>query len=816
MADNQTTTWFEDEALLMAVVRGDAALTTPVIAGYRDLRELKRGGQGVVFVAVQQSTNRPVAIKLLLAGGLATAGARRRFEREAELAASLRHPNIVRIFDSGVTGDGSPFLVMEYVEGGPLLASSQKPDVAMLRARMTTMMKVVGAVSHAHQHGVLHRDLKPGNVRIDNTGEPRVLDFGLARSLGAASLAVSTSGQFVGSLPWASPEQLDDGVNTDTRSDIYALGVMLHQLATGSLPYDTTGPLSAAIDSVRHRVPESVARINPAADANLSTIISMCLAKERDRRYPSAQELASDLEAWLEGEPIRAQRDSAWYTLRRNAARYRTIAAVVGVAAVCLGAASAVAIRAASIAGRERDAAHEARGRAETVTGVLTGMIVSPDPTIDGRDVRVVDVLDEASRDAGTAFRGDASSELGVRIALGHSYSSLGQAEASLREAERALAIIEASSQPRPEDRVDALTIRHTAMLEMGREKDAVAGANENYAFAKGLWGDTQERTLEARSVLAGCLEGAGEHPASVEHKRAILEHRRERGEPEGLIIALNNLAVSLSSAGDLSAASTLLAEAHAALVESEGPRHPNTVVTALNLATLLKQQGLAAEAMPLFEEAIAGATEVWGPEHLQTLSARGNRATALTDLDRPAEAAAELELLLAIYRRVAPEHPRILNTLSNLASAHRAMGDLDVAATLFEEAVDRATVVLGPTHRSTLMFRGNRAELLTTMGRAAESAPLLERLAEDARQELGLDNWVTGTMLHNLGSARTKIGDRAGAIAAFTEAYEIFTRSVGPSHHRAVSAAEELAALFEADGDGKSAEAWRGRAVAP
>ncbi len=807
-------TWFEDEASLLDVARGDAA-HTPVIPGYSELRELKRGGQGVVFRAVQVSTSRPVAIKVLLAGGLATPTARRRFEREAELAAGLRHPNIVRIFDSGVTAEGSPFLVMEFVEGGPFLSSSEPPDRQTLRLRVGLMTKVVDAVGHAHQRGVLHRDLKPGNIRIDDCGEPRVLDFGLAKSLAASSLVVSASGQFVGSLPWASPEQLDDAASVDTRSDIYSLGVILHQLATGALPYDTSGPLHAALDTVRGTVPPGAASVNPAADGDLSTIIARCIAKDRARRYPSAAELGADLAAWLAGEPIRARRDSAWYTLRKRASRYRVAAWVGGMSALALAAAAMISVRWASIAERERDAAESALRRAETVTDVLIGMIVSPDPTRDGREVRVVEVLDEAASNVGRAFQDDAGSEVGVRLALAQSYTSLGQAEEGLREADLALRRAEAGPYPRPIDRVTADTTAVVALLELGRSTEALGRAERAHALASASLDQRSDGALEARAVLAACLENTGDRAGAIVHKQAVLDARRALL-PAGhadIVTALNNLAVTHVSNGDLASATPLLREAHEALLAADGPEHPNAVVTAINLGTILKQQDRAAEALPILEAALAGATAVWGAEHLQTLSAAANRATTLTELERPAEAAAEFERILEIQRRTLDaDHPRILITLSNLASARRASGDLAGAATLFQEAVEGATRTLGPGHVNTLMFRGNYAELLTQAGRPAESAPLLETIGADARRELGSDNWITGTLVHNLGKAYAEMGKGDQAIAAFAEAYTIFERSLGAAHHRARSAAGELTNLYEANGDASNADLWRAR----
>ncbi|MBK9118076.1 MAG: protein kinase [Phycisphaerales bacterium] len=375
--DNLARIRADNEFLARFAAGGLLPLSSPAgpvaafeIPGYEIKRELTRGGQGVVYLAVQRSTMREVAIKVTRQGPGATLADRTRFDREVELLGRLNHPNIVAVHDAGVVA-GCQYFVMNYVDGVPLdeaLAALQAARVAthasvpptaratsaaattatrasrpLHHSALELFIKVCDAVHVAHLRGVIHRDLKPSNIRVDRRGEPFVLDFGLAKTLDAsADSAMTRTGQFVGSLPWASPEQVEGAsARVDLRTDVYSLGVLLFQLLTGELPFDPGSNLRTAVDSILHRDPPrpsvvAAARGGLPVDDELDTIVLKCLAKERDRRYHIAGELARDLRRYLAGEAIEAKRDSATYMLRKTLQRYRWPVAFACVGVVLL------------------------------------------------------------------------------------------------------------------------------------------------------------------------------------------------------------------------------------------------------------------------------------------------------------------------------------------------------------------------------------------------------------------------------------------------------------------------------------------------
>ncbi|HUU98493.1 MAG TPA: protein kinase, partial [Phycisphaerae bacterium] len=315
---------------------GDGPVPGVQVPGYRIVREIGRGGMGRVYEAVQLSTRRTVALKFILEGPFSSEKTRQRFEREVEILGQLNHPYIVAVHDCGTVG-GHFYFVMDYIGGQPLgawMADGERPIDQTLRL----FSKICEAVNAAHLRGVIHRDLKPANIRIDAAGEPHILDFGLAKltpdqiTEGTKPAMMTMTGQFMGSLPWASPEQAEAVPSKiDTRTDVYSLGVILYQMLTGKFPYEVIGNMRDVLDRIIKAEPARPSTIRKQINDEVETIVLKCLQKEPDRRYQTAGELARDIQHYLKGEPIEAKRDSFAYMLRKQLRRYRvpvTIAAV--------------------------------------------------------------------------------------------------------------------------------------------------------------------------------------------------------------------------------------------------------------------------------------------------------------------------------------------------------------------------------------------------------------------------------------------------------------------------------------------------------
>src|SRR5215831_1152755 len=302
-----------------------------VIGRYRILRLIGEGGMGAVYEAEQDHLRRTVALKIIKPG-LASPELLRRFEQESQALGRLQHPGIARIYDAGTADTGfgpQPYFAMEFIHGKSLLEYAKAHELNT-RQRLELMAKVCEAVHHAHQRFIIHRDLKPGNILVDESGQPKVLDFGVARVTDSDAQATRQTdvGRLVGTLAYMSPEQvLADPLELDTRSDVYALGVILFELLAGRLPYKISRQLHEAVQTIREEEPAPLSAISRAYRGDIETIVAKALEKDKERRYASAADLASDIRHFLKDEPIVARWPSATYRLRKFTRRHKALVA---------------------------------------------------------------------------------------------------------------------------------------------------------------------------------------------------------------------------------------------------------------------------------------------------------------------------------------------------------------------------------------------------------------------------------------------------------------------------------------------------------
>lgn len=741
--------WFGDESALLAelrVARGSphARSAVPTIDGYDDLVELARGGQGIVYLATQRSTRRRVAIKVLRRRGDDASGAERhgetgpggealrRFEREIDLVASLRHPNIVRVYDSGRSAppDSSPFLVMEHLPGMPLdehvrthlpgvnpstergtaalrRGSNHRADRTDLHSLIALFVVICDAVNFAHRRGIIHRDLKPSNIRVDVEGVPHVLDFGMAkwdRSLldvgaavddpRAAATITEASGAFMGSLPWASPEQVEGNLDqVDLRSDLYALGAILYQLTTGRTPTDMTGGLRRVLDRIVNERPPPPRSLNPAIDDDLETILLACLEKDPERRYQTAGALADDLRHWGAGEPIAARRESAWGSMRRAVRRHRRASALLlaGFAVTAILAAVAVAQ-----AARARAQQRIAEARFEDVRELANTFLfefhdaVAPLPGSQAARELVVSTalryLDRLAADdaisGGRLTIDRARAYHRVGDIQGNPYKqNVGDLAGARRSYETALALVESLLAQQPEDREAR---RVAADLELAMADLLLFLGDREGSLA---------RLERGRSTLLSLREQA---PEDLAVQRLLGASFVKRGD------ALVNQGRNADALAEYGAARRLFAS----LVENGDPAvesdRANLAVCFSKLGLVLRATGDAAGALMQYEQALAISKAFAASAPLDGMKARSLEINhnqvgeALTALDRLDDALPHHEAALTIAERLAAADPRdrlarsdLTYTLNRIGELHVLRRDHAAALPLFERALE-------------------------------------------------------------------------------------------------------------------------------
>ncbi|VAX42874.1 Serine/threonine protein kinase PrkC, regulator of stationary phase [hydrothermal vent metagenome] len=710
----------EDEliaaARLAAEARSDGTPPEPDLPppdyfpGYVISREIHRGGQGVVYQAVHKGTKRKVAIKVMIEGVLASVRERTRFEREVEILAQLDHPAIVDIHDSGSI-EGRFYYVMDYISGSTLdvwLSHNELTMPEMLELFAT----ICDAVNAAHLKGVIHRDLKPANVRMDADGRPHIVDFGLAKiatgSLTGDDHPMTMTGQFIGSLPWASPEQAQ-GIPgmIDVRTDVYSLGVMLYQMLTGRFPYQVIGAMRDVLDNILQAEPARPSTVRRQINDEVETIVLKCLSKDRDRRYQNAGDIARDIGHYLRGEPINAKRDSGWYVLRKTARRYRGAALTAGLFLIVLvvfaismsllysqksralaDLAAETEAKTAALAAEEAEAAAK-----QQVIDTLETWFTAPDPTKgSGKDVTVRTIVDKAAASIGEDLADQPRTEAALRRIIGRTYFNLGlwqEAEPHLRRAWEAAAEVEG---PDGEMALFAEYSLGVVLRNLGQTEEAEQLLTDVLQRARRTLGNQHKRTIETLNALAQVHKLTRNLEAAEPLYREALVAAEALDEPHPSLLAIlrGNLGEVLAMQGKTDEAAGLLRGSVEALEQDKGADHPNAARARLRLGLLLKQTGKPDQAEVEFRRAVEVLEATLEPTHNDLLAARLYLATLLDETDRAEE-----------------------------------------ARPLYADIVASAEVALPAAHPALAWYRHLYGRNLLNAGRLAEARPLLEQAVE-------------------------------------------------------------------------------------
>ena len=787
------------------------------IPGYRLEREVHRGGQGAVFAAHQESTNRLVAVKLLHQGAFATAQQRRRFEREIDLSASLDHPNIVTIFDSGRTETGELFFAMELVDGAPLHEHLAEHSLTV-DERLRLFSSICAAVHHAHQRGILHRDLKPGNILVDRDGQPRVVDFGLAKPLevSAADGSLETiPGMFVGTLAYASPEQLqEESGGVDVRSDVYGLGVILFQILTGDLPYDTTGALVNVALKILQGEPTRPSSIDPGLDVELDAIVAKALEKRPRDRYQSVAELRTDVESHLRGDPVLARSDSGWYVLRKRFRRHRlgiTTAAVVFLSLVVATVVSGVFWHRSAT---DRDNAIRERNSLREVRDFQVRMIAMANPYAEGRTVTVAELLDSAGRDLAGEYQDQPELRAELEMTVADSYAGLKlhhQAEAHYSAA------WELFREQRGEH--DPVTLeaglgRATAMAATRPVEEAERLLVEEVELLREQLGAGHDHTQNAVSALAHFRENQGRLEEAEELFRQVIELDRE-GEPvdrEALIASLQNLGGCLLTQGHPEKAEPILREVFEWREQHKGPEHSTTLTTANILGQTWFYLGRLDEAEEILRHTLEARRRIFGDESWVTCRSLNALGLCLLESDEVEEACGILQEAVRFGRDVHPphdfEHLRVERTLGG---ALWQLGRLDEALEVLEGAhaaleehhgaghPDAIATLLGI---SCVLQAGHQFDSAATVFKSVLS------VCPDSHPDR--ESFLAQARLYR-GFCLLQIDRLDEAEELFLEAFEALEAELGPTHQRTRIAIEALVGVYDRTGRPEEADRYRG-----
>jgi eukaryotic-like serine/threonine-protein kinase len=806
----------QDRARLAGGANQPDPMIGKTISHYRLLQKLGEGGMGEVWLAEQSApVRRQVALKLIKAG-LYDRSVLQRFQSERQSLAIMDHPSIAKVFDAGATPDGQPYFVMEYVQGLPITDYCDAKKLK-IRDRLELFMRVCEGVQHAHQKAIIHRDLKPANilvVEIDGKPTPRIIDFGIAKVL---SQPLSGEGRFtqagglVGTPGYMSPEQADPAIeDVDTRTDVYSLGVILYELFTAFLPFDTKEwrkrPLhevlrqlneddpprpstkvttekesSTAAAEMRRTEPRQLASL---LRGDLDSITMKALERDRSRRYESPSAFATDVGRYLGNQAVLAVAPSVAYRARKFAGRHRAALITACAFALVLIAAAVVSIRQSIRATKQRDRADAESAVAQAVNDFLqndllaqasaaiqAGPSAKPDP-----DLKVRTALDRAATRIGGKFDRQPEVEAAIRDTIGQTYADLGLYPEARKQLERALAL------------------RHRVL------------------------GAENPMTLKTMNRLGHIVYLQGEYPRAEAVVSQVLAIQRRVLGPEhpDTVRSMNSLAVIYTDQGKYTQAEALYSQTLEIGRRALGPEHPETLASMNNLAIVYDYEGKYPQAEALYSQTLEIVRRVSGPEHPRTLMSMNNLANVYQGEGKYPEAEALYGQTLEIERRVlGPEHPETLASMNNLAGDYEAQGKYAEAEALYGQTLEIQRRVLGPEHPDTLNSMGNLASIYDSEGKYAQAEELYSRTLAIERHVIGPEHPDTLTSMNNLANTYRDQGNYAQGEALYRQTLETSRRALGPEHPYTLGTLSEFASMYQREGRYALGETYAAQALA-
>jgi serine/threonine protein kinase/uncharacterized protein YjgD (DUF1641 family) len=826
---------------------------TPTSSGlrFRILRPHAKGGLGQVSVALDEELHREVALKEIQERHADDANSRGRFLLEAEITGGLEHPGIVPVYGLGCYADGRPFYAMRFIRGDSLKDAIARfhasdpsggrkppePDSGGLRPplspplgeRTLAFRKLLGrfvdvcnAIAYAHSRGVLHRDLKPGNVMLGQYGETLVVDWGLAkvrdkheaslsteepvlRPASASGSAATQLGTTLGTPAYMSPEQAAGWLDQlGPASDVYSLGATLYCLLTGQAPFreSGTGRLLERVQKGEFARPRQVQPETPPA---LEAVCLKAMALRPGDRYASPRALADDIEHWLAGEPVGAWPEPWTVTTARWVSRHRTL--VSGAAAALLVGLVSLLIATGLLSAANEELAQERDKVQQTNAELQT------------RNVQLAAARDKANQARKRAVKSEqlALANEKKALAAAKAESEARQAEAAQRQqaeiaakAERKAKEAEAAQRQQAETVSDLLQEVFLKLDPPAEQKglslkeQLIAQVDAVAARLDKEFGDQPLVQARLRNALGLAQQGLGQtSKAMVLFQQALAQRRAHLpADHPDTLTSMNNLASAYQEAGQLDKALPLYEEALAKTKAKLGPDHRLTLSSMNNLGNAYRIAGQLTRAVPLLEKTLAQSKAGLGPDDPLILAAMNNLAAAYQAAGQPDKALPLYEeTLVKCKTKLGPDHPLTLTSMNNLAVAYQAAGQLKRALPFLKQTLAKRKAKLGPHHPDTLQSMNNLANAYQAAGQLDKALPLYEEALAKSKAKLSPDHPLTLTSMNNLAAAYQAAGQLKRALPLFKQTLAKQMATLGPHHPDTLLSMNNLANAYQAAG---------------
>lgn len=746
-AQEDAERFFESSEEQLERERNQARGSRERIGSFEIQRRLQSGGMGTVYLARRTDAfQQEVALKVLRRG-VDDEETRERFLVERRILARLKHPHIARLYDGGVTEDGLPYFVMEYVAGEPLHSYCRRTGCS-IEDRLRLFRTVCAAVQYAHQNLIVHRDLKPSNIFVDESGAVKLLDFGIAKLLEPNSEQeelVTRPGRRWMTPEYAAPEQIAGGMVT-TATDVYALGVLLYELLTGERLHAAGTGQRAIEEAVLHEVPErpseavegeggEAERLARTLRGDLDTIVLKALRKEPERRYASAQGLSEDIGRYLEGLPVEARPSTMRYRVRKFVQRHRKGVAAGGLVVALLCALVAVSTIAAYNSQRQAELLQAERDRAQEVSSFLTTIFQVADPEKGaGGSVTAQAILENGAARVQTELDGQPGVQARLMNAMGGAFRGLGLYEQALGLHEEALS--------------------RNETLHGARSVQVAASLNDIGEVLYYL-----DRLDEARSFY--------ERSLAIRRERLVSDHT-------DIAQSLNNIALVDAVDGRYAQAETELREALAIFRAALGEDHWRVANAMNNIAGVMRLQRRWTEAEPLLVRAAEIHRSVKGPRHRDVGRALVSLGEVLIGQGRYGEAREQIREGIAIlHEAVGPAFPDLGRYYALLAESHVGLGESDSARSSFERALAHHARYLPARHRYRVATSAGYGRLLLGEGRAAEGCSRIRGAVELAAETYPPDHFRRIDPIEALARCHAAEGRRGEARALLVKVRE-------------------------------------------